>query len=553
MYEDLLRALEDDIKHISNIVDGEYRNTKKRAVIINPLDGTPMFDQPDTQVDEITPFLRSLAKCPKSGRHNPIKNVERYKMLGEVSFKTAMALSDPKVEDYFTRLVQGVMPKSYSQALGEPRIVAEFLKNFCGDRPRFLAAGSTTPGDHFGQQPQDYQWPYGPVVIITPFNFPLEIPVLQLMGALYMGNKPLIKSATTVSVVIDQFLSLLHWCGLPMEDVDLIHCRGSVMNELLKMGSQKIISSKEGEWVWEDFGMGHGGEVWHPKWSAEERPQIIRLVQFTGSSKVAEEISQIMRGKVRIEDAGFDWKIIGPDFKKENLDYVAWQCDQDAYAASGQKCSATSILFVHGNWRTHGFFEKLATLAKKRNLKDLTVGPVLSWTTEAMLEHIKSILFIPGTHVLFGGKPLIGHHIPECYGAIEPTAVYVPLKEISGWESVTTEIFGPVQIITSYGDKDIPLVLDILERMENHLTAAVVSDDPVFTNKILGSTVNGTTYAGIRARTTGAPQNHWFGPCGDPRGAGIGTPQAIINTWSSPRCIIRDVGPIDYSAKLVQS
>lgn len=31
------------------------------------------------------------------------------------------------------------------------------------------------------------------VTIVTPFNFPLEIPLLQLMGALYMGNKPLLK------------------------------------------------------------------------------------------------------------------------------------------------------------------------------------------------------------------------------------------------------------------------------------------------------------------------------------------------------------------------
>ena len=30
------------------------------------------------------------------------------------------------------------------------------------------------------------------MAIITPFNFPLEIPALQLMGALYMGNKPLL-------------------------------------------------------------------------------------------------------------------------------------------------------------------------------------------------------------------------------------------------------------------------------------------------------------------------------------------------------------------------
>lgn len=38
------------------------------------------------------------------------------------------------------------------------------------------------------------------VTIITPFNFPLEIPVLQLMGALYMGNKPTLKVDSKVCV-----------------------------------------------------------------------------------------------------------------------------------------------------------------------------------------------------------------------------------------------------------------------------------------------------------------------------------------------------------------
>lgn len=35
-----------------------------------------------------------------------------------------------------------------------------------------------------------------------------------------------------------------------------------------------------------------------------------------------------------------------------------------------------------------------------------------------------------------------------------------------------------------------------------------------------------------------------FGPCGDPRGAGIGTPEAITSTWSSHREIVFDQGPI---------
>ena len=93
-------------------------------------------------------------------------------------------------------------------------------------------------------------------------------------------------------------------------------------------------------------------------------------------------------------------------------------------------------------------------------------------------------------------------------------------------------------------------MLDVLESVPHHLTAACVSNDPLFTDRVLGLTVNGTTYHGLRARTTGAPQNHWFGPCGDPRGAGIGTPYAIQLTWSHHREIITDVGPIQPDWKM---
>ncbi len=56
--------------------------------------------------------------------------------------------------------------------------------------------------------------------------------------------------------------------------------------------------------------------------------------------------------QVFLEDAGFDWKVLGPDVS--DPDYIAWVCDQDAYACSGQKCSAQSILFQHSNWVSAG-------------------------------------------------------------------------------------------------------------------------------------------------------------------------------------------------------
>lgn len=503
---------------VRNLLAGKwFESASIRPDIPDPLNGGAFLRVPDTGDDDR--FIASLRECPKSGLHNPFRNPQRYVQLGNVCARAAALLAEKENEDYFTRLIQRVMPKSWQQCLNEVTVTRIFLENFSGDGVRFLARGFSNPGDHPGQESRGYRWPFGPVAVVAPFNFPLEIPALQVMGALFMGNKPLVKVDSKVSVVFEQFLRLMIHSGLPSDDVDLIHCKGSDMGRLLERASNDV-----------------------------------RLVQFTGSSTVAERISGVMQGKVKLEDAGFDWKIIGPDFQPGWLDYVTWQCEQDAYNASGQKCSAQSIVFVHENW-AGPLLPKMEELASRRTLDDLTVGPVLSWTNAQIQSHIDAVLKIPGSRLLFGGNALQGHSIPECYGAYEPTAVQVPLDAIRGenYGLVTTELFGPFQVVVSYGDDDLEDVLLALERMSHHLTAAVVSGDIGFQNRVLAATVNGTTYSGMRARTTGAPQNHWFGPSGDPRAAGIGTPEAIVNTWSGHREIIMDQGPVPDGWQIPES
>ena len=485
-------------------VDGDHYHDD----IVDPMNGEQFLRIPDTE--DHAPFIAGLQSCPKSGMHNPLKNPERYVALGQVCARAAAMMAEKEVQDYFTQLIMRVMPKSWNQCLGEVTVTRKFLENLSGDGTRFLARGFSNPGDHTGQESRGYRWPFGPVVIIAPFNFPLEIPALQLVGALAMGNRPLIKPETKVSVVLEQFVRLLIQAGLPPTDLDVIHCRGSLMGRLI-----------------------------------EQARTTIRMVQFTGSTGVAEHLADVMNGAVRIEDAGFDWKVIGPDFHPDLVDYVAWQCDEDAYNASGQKCSAQSIVFMHDNW-AGALLPKFEALAARRKLDNLTLGPVLTWTNAEIQAHIDATLAVPGARLAFGGKPLEGHSIPDCYGAYEATAVEVPLDAVVGghFELLTTELFGPFQVLVRWGDGDLPKVLEALERMSHHLTAAVVSRDVEFQNAVLGATVNGTTYCGARARTTGAPQNHWFGPSGDPRGAGIGTTEAILHTWSHHREIIMDQGPL---------
>lgn len=492
---------------LSNYINGEWTGTNKYEEYPDPWKGSKFLEVPLTEKAEMGNIITSMNSCPNSGLHNPFKNVDRYLLYGQICRKLVEALHSEEIFNHFCKLIQRVFPKTDIQAAAEMKVTRAFIENFCGDNVRFLARGFSYPGDHHGQQSSGYRWPYGPVCVIAPFNFPIEIPLLQMMGALFMGNKVLLKVDSKVSACMEEFLRLMHHCGLPKSDVILVHTNGENMEYLITQCK-------------------------------------LRMTQFTGSSIVAEKLSKLLSGRIKIEDAGFDWKILGPDVNKEEINNVAYVSDQDAYAISGQKCSAQSILFCHKNWIEAKILEKIKQLAEKRSLKDLTISPVMTWNNKKIQEHVDNVLRIPGSQLLFGGSP-VGepHTIPDVYGSYKPTAVFVPLKAFSNkkhYDVITTEVFGPFQVVTEYNDNNLDVVLNILENFHQHLTAGVVSNDLVFLNKVLSHTVNGVTYTGLRARTTGAPQNHWFGPCGDPRAGGIGTAEAIKLVWSSHREIVTD-------------
>mmetsp|Transcript_85435 Transcript_85435/g.160903 ORF Transcript_85435/g.160903 Transcript_85435/m.160903 type:complete len:556 (+) Transcript_85435:34-1701(+) len=504
-----------------NLCNGEWTSAAKMKAIPDPMNGEAFIKVPDVSLTEIGPYVERMLSVPRSGLHNPIKSPERYNMLGDVCTAAAREMSKPEVQHFYARLIQRLTPKSWRQAMGEPTIVRKWLEDFSCDNVRFLAKSFGVPGDHPGQSSVGYRFPYGGVSVITPFNFPLEICGIQTLSALLMGNMCTTKVDEKVQICMEQFLRMLHHLGLPKEDVNLIYCSGPVMNEILVRGD-------------------------------------CRMTLFTGSQVIAEKLCQDLKGRVKLEDAGFDWKVLGPD--PSEVEFVAWQADQDAYAFSGQKCSAQSMLFVHENWNTPeiDIVGKLAAKASTRNLKDFTIGPVITWTTERFMNHVKSCLSLPGASLAFGGKPLdpASHSIPARYGAVQPTAVRLPVETLmdpKNFEIATVELFGPFQVIVDYKHEQLPMVLKALNTMQNHLTAGIVSNDMQFLNHVLGNTISGTTYAGIRARTTAAPQQMWFGPSGDPRAGGIHTPEAIKLVWSSHREVVYDFGPVSKDWQPVQA
>lgn len=96
------------------------------------------------------------------------------------------------------------------------------------------------------------------------------------------GNKVLLKGDNRVCIVVEHFVRLMEHCGLYKDALNLVHCSGNDMQKIL-----------------------------------EQNKHIIRQTHFTGSSKVAYKLAEVLNGKVRFEDSGFNWKILGPDVGSE--------------------------------------------------------------------------------------------------------------------------------------------------------------------------------------------------------------------------------------------
>ncbi|MFS7954861.1 putative L-glutamate gamma-semialdehyde dehydrogenase [Helianthus anomalus] len=172
----------------------------------------------------------------------------------------------------------------------------------------------------------------------------------QALGEVYVTGKFLenfscdqvVRSTWESSWATKSWFPMAIWpySGTPVEDVDFINSDGMMMNNLLQ----------------------------------EANP---RMTLFTGTPKIVDKLAYDLNGRIKVEDARFDWKILGPDVHE--VDYVSWVCDQDAYACSGQKCPT--------QWFMSSLMSHLNHLVGRRTLDNLTIGPVLRVITEAMLDH----------------------------------------------------------------------------------------------------------------------------------------------------------------------
>ncbi len=104
--------------------------------------------------------------------------------------------------------------KTLPAAIGEVREAVDFLRYYSGEVER-----------DFGN---DTHRPLGPVVAISPWNFPLSIFTGQIAGALASGNVVLAKPAEETPLIAAAAVRLLHEAGVPRGALQLVPGDGSI-------------------------------------------------------------------------------------------------------------------------------------------------------------------------------------------------------------------------------------------------------------------------------------------------------------------------------------
>ena len=292
--------------------------------------------------------------------------------------------------------------KSIPNAIGEVREAVDFLRYYADEAERGLA-GAT---------------PLGPIVCISPWNFPLAIFLGQVAAALAAGDPVLAKPAEETPLIAAEAVRILHEAGVPEDVLLFVPGAGAVGATLV--GDSRV----EG-------------------------------VMFTGSTQVARLIQRQLAERLGAggrpvtliaETGGQNAMIVDSSALAEQVvgDVIA-----SAYDSAGQRCSALRILCLQEDVADRtlamlkGAMRELAVGDPSTLCTD--VGPAITAEAAANIE----------AHVV--SMRARGHRIERLAlpdSCARGTFVAPTLIEIGKIADVEREVFGPVLHVLRYRRED---------------------------------------------------------------------------------------------------
>ncbi|MEH7155878.1 alpha-ketoglutaric semialdehyde dehydrogenase GucD [Neobacillus drentensis] len=384
-----------------NFINGEWVSAQNGSFIrsINPSDLNEVVGTiADSTIEDLDDAVQAAKRAGVSWRK--LSAVDR----GNFLHKAADILENNV--DEIAEIATREMGKVLHEMKGEVKRGVAILRYFAQEGMR--QTGEVLPSAQSNNFLYTKRVPIGVVGIITPWNFPVAIPLWKIAPALIYGNTVVFKSASETGITAAKLVEVFNQAGIPGGVINFINGKGSVIGQ---------------------------GMVEHND---------IHAISFTGSNEVGKQIAIGMaaRGaKYQLEMGGKNPVIVLED---ADLDLAANLTVLGAMKQTGQRCTATSKAFVQRSVYDR-FKERV--IEKVQSLKvgpglfnGIDMGPLASKNQlDSVVDYIDKGL-TEGATLLAGGRIPMGS---ECKNGffIEPTVFG---NVTNNMVIAKEEIFGPV-------------------------------------------------------------------------------------------------------------
>jgi acyl-CoA reductase-like NAD-dependent aldehyde dehydrogenase len=385
---------------------------------------------------------------------------------GRILSRTANLMEQQK--DRLARLLTREEGKTFKDALGEVIKSVRVLEFMSGEGTRL--GGDTLPSDLPKNFVYTIKQPLGVVAAITPWNFPVSIPVWKIAPAIVAGNTVVLKPSTYTSLTAAAVLELFAEAGLPAGVVNMV-----------------VGSGREAG----------GAIIEHPD---------VHAISFTGSNAVGSGIYSAGAGRMKkcqCEMGGKNPLIV---LRDADLDLAADATLFGAFASTGQRCTATSRVVIEEEVADR-FVEMVASRARAWKIgngldPEVDMGPAVNeQQLETDLRYIE--LGKQQAQLVLGGERLTGPAYdrgnfvaPTIFDRVAPDS---PMAQ--------DEIFGPVLSIVRVRDFD--EAVDVANSVRYGLSSSLYSNDAARIFAFIDRIETGITH--INSPTVGGEAHLPFG------------------------------------------
>ena len=418
-----------------NFINGEWVESKSTKIFErrNPANNDEVVARiPLSTREEMKRAIAAAKTAFPAWRDTPAPN------RGKILFKVVRIMEEQKEE--LARLLTREEGKALKDALGEVQRAINIAEFMAGEARRIN--GETLPSETTKTFTYTIRQPLGVIGAITPWNFPIAIPIWKITPALVYGNTVVLKPAELTPLCALRIAEIFAEAGLP----------AGVLNVVLGTGEEV------------------GDEL-------VQNP-LVHGLSFTGSTDIGCKIyasGAQQQKKVQCEMGGKNPVVILAD---ADLKMAVESVAGGAFASTGQRCTASSRVVVEeqvADQFVEMLVERTRTFAVGDGLQaGMEMGPSVDETQmNTVLKYIE--IGKNEGELRSGGARLTGSKYDKGW-FVAPT-IFDKVKPNS--RIAQEEIFGPVVSVIRV--KDFDEALEVANSVRYGLSSSIYSTD---SNKI---------------------------------------------------------------------